>query len=267
MRFGYCVNMIARDEYRVGYAHIERLKALGFDYIDLAIAQMMDMPMDVFKSEILDRLHTFDLPCVCVNNLFPASLRLTGPEADHAAVLEYTRRAFERAAMLGASRAVFGSSGARNVPFGFSHEEATQQLVDVLQALDPIAAQYGITFVIEPLNRSESNILTSLAESAELCRRAACPQTKMLIDSYHMALSGETAADIACTTGTLRHAHMARPLGRGLPLPGDGEDYAALFRAMRAAGYDDAVSIEAYIPDDIDTLLPISLAYLHRCAE
>ena len=43
MRFGYCVNMLARDEYGVGYEWIPRLAALGYDYIDLPMAQMMAM--------------------------------------------------------------------------------------------------------------------------------------------------------------------------------------------------------------------------------
>ena len=43
--------------------------------------------------------------------------------------------ALDRAARLGAVKAVFGSSGARNVPFGFPRTEAAKQLCEVLDYL------------------------------------------------------------------------------------------------------------------------------------
>ena len=45
MRYGYCVNMLAEDTYGVGYAWIPRLAGLGFDYVDLPMAQMMNIPV------------------------------------------------------------------------------------------------------------------------------------------------------------------------------------------------------------------------------
>ena len=267
MRFGYCVNMLAEDPAGVGYDWISRLPGLGFDYVDLPMAQMMALSDEEFEQLVVAPLRESGLPCVCSNNLFPASYRLTGPNADHDAAYAYCEKAFPRAAKLGASRLVFGSSGARNVPFGFPREEATRQLAALLTRLSPLAAQYGLTMVLEPLNRAESNILTSIRESVALCRAVDQPAVRMLVDSYHMSLSGETAADVAQTTGMLQHVHIARPLGRGLPCEGDGEDYPAFFRALRAAGYDDAVSIEAYLQNQPIDAIAASLQYLRNCAK
>ena len=36
---------------------------------------------------------------------------------------------------------------------------------------------------------------------------------------------------------------------RAIPAPGDGEDYAAFFAALHAAGYDGEVSLEGSAPD------------------
>lgn len=246
MRYGYCVNMLAEDTYGVGYAWIPRLAGLGFDYVDLPMAQMMNMDNTDFQELVAAPLKASGLPCVCVNNLFPASIRLTGPEAVQSTALDYCRRAFERAAALGASRAVFGSSGARNVPLHWPHEQALLQLAELLTQLGGVAKEYGITLVIEPLNRGESNIITSIAEGLRLCKTAAHENVQMLVDFYHMSLSGEDASAGAAATGALRHVHLARPLGRGLPCPGDGEDYAGFFAALQSAGYDGELSIEAY---------------------
>ena len=262
MRYGCCVNMLARDEYRVGFDWIEILPGLGFDYVDLPIAQMMDMDEASFAEKIVRPLRSSGIPCVCVNNLFPASIRLTGPDADFGAALDYIRRALDRAARLGAVKAVFGSSGARNVPFGFPHAEAARQLCEVLQKIAEPAREYGVTYVIEPLNKLESNILNGIAESQALCEAANDPQVKMLADTYHMALCGETPKDVLRTRGSLRHVHLARPLGRGMPTPGDGEDYASFFGALRTIGYDEDISIEAYAPSDPENELKTALDYL-----
>lgn len=50
MRYGYCVNMLAEDTYGVGYAWIPRLAGLGFDYVDLPMAQMVNMVTRTFRS-------------------------------------------------------------------------------------------------------------------------------------------------------------------------------------------------------------------------
>ena len=262
MRYGYCVNMIAQDSFGVGYGWIPALKDAGFDYVDLPMAQMMQMDDGTFRSRILSALRETGLPCDCVNNLFPAGIRLTGPEAVHADAVYYCRRAFERAAALGAQRAVFGSSGARNVPCGWPRAEAERQLAALLRLLAPLALEYGITLVIEPLNRSESNVITSIADGMRLCDAVSSEAVQMLADFYHMSLSGERAAEVAPAGTALRHVHIARPLGRGLPMPGDGEDYAAFFDALRAVGYDGDVSIEAYAPADTAQAVKASLTYL-----
>lgn len=262
MRYGYCVNMIARDAYGVGYDWIPRLAALGFDYVDLPMAQMMEMDDQTFQTLVAAPLKASGLPCVCVNNLFPAAIRLTGPDADTDAALDYCRRAFPRAAALGAGRAVFGSSGARNIPCGWPLEQAEAQLALILTQLGELAAAYGITLVIEPLNRGESNILTSIAGGMRLCRTVGLDQVKMLVDFYHMSLSGEGPADVATADGALRHVHIARPLGRGVPCSGDGEDYPAFFAALQSAGYNGEVSLEAYAPHDTERTIKDALLYL-----
>ncbi len=267
MRFGYCVNMIAADPHGVGYDWIPQLAALGFDYIDLPMAQMMALDDGAFRALVADPLAASGLPCVCVNNLFPASIRLTGPDADWNAALRYAEKAFSRAEILGARRAVFGSSGARNVPLFWPGEQATTQLAEFLGLLADRAATHDVTLVLEPLNRGESNILTNIAESVRLCRQVSHPAVQMLADYYHMSLSGEAPSDLVLTAGRLRHVHIARPLGRGLPTEGDGEDYHTFLSMLETIGYVGGVSIEAYAPEHTAEAIRTSLAYLRSQLE
>lgn len=246
MKYGYCVNMLARDNFGVGYEFIPVLHELGFDYIDLPIAQIMDMDERQFEELILAPLKDAGLPCLCANNLFPSLFRLTGPDARRDEALEYAKRAFPRIARMGAVYTVFGSSGARNMPLGWSLQDGERQLAEVLTALIPIADEYGITFVIEPLNRGESNIINTIADGLRLAQSVRHPRVMMLADTYHMALAGDGNNALELAGSMLRHVHVARPLGRTVPARGDGEDYAGFFKTLKSIGYKGGISIEAY---------------------
>ena len=158
---------------------------------------------------------------------------------------------------------MFGSSGARNVPMRWLMGDAAEQLSQMLALLAVPAEDSGITLVLEPLNRGESNILTSIAEGVRLCKDLDEDNIQMLADYYHMALSGEGPMDLIIATARLQHVHIARPLGRALPLPGDNEDYWAFFSMLKRTGYDGDISIEAYAPEeDRAEAIRRSLAFL-----
>lgn len=267
MKFGYCVNMIAQDKARTGHQWIPALKRAGFDYVELPLAQLMAMPEQDFLSGPLAMVEKNDFPCLCCNNFFPATYRLTGPHADHEEALGYAASALKRSAMLGAKRVVFGSSGARNMPTGFPLSDGLHQLSTLLKQLGDIAHSHNITVVIEPLNISESNIIHRFSEAAMLSRQVDHPRVKALMDSYHMRLACEPWDSLLDGKGLLKHVHVARPLNRSLPAPLDGEDYQAMFRCMKAIGYDDTLSIEAYLqPEQGADDLANALAYLRAQA-
>lgn len=266
MQFGYCVNMIARDAWGVGHENIPMLAHLGFDYVELPIAQLMDMDEDTLRDSPIALLKESGLPCRSCNNFFPGSHRLTGPDADHARALAYADAALDRAASLGAKRVVFGSSGARNAPIGFPPDRAGDQLAEILTRLAPMAESRGITLVIEHLNIAESNLVNRFADGLALAKTVDHPAVAVLADYYHLRMMQDTSDAIPSAGRYLQHVHIARTLLRSLPLPGDGEDYAALFAAFRAAGYDGTVSIEAYMPGQNAADLAVSLAHLRSFA-
>ena len=50
MRLGVCVNMLASPEDPVGAAYLPVLHRLGYDYVELPLAQVMDLPGDAFSA-------------------------------------------------------------------------------------------------------------------------------------------------------------------------------------------------------------------------
>jgi sugar phosphate isomerase/epimerase len=233
--------MVAEDPEKIGFSRIAEAAELGFDYAELPLAQVMQLTQNAFKK----MLRAVDMPCLCMNNFFPASVRLTGPEANEATALNYVARALDRAAELGAVTVVFGSGGARNIPDGFSHDLAIEQLIRMLSLFAPLAKERGITLVIEPLNRMESNIINSLGEGIMLARSVNHPSVACLVDFFHAGLAGDPCAFIREAGSLLRHVHIARTFGRSMPVYADEDAYQPFFSALHTAGYDMTISLEA----------------------
>jgi len=202
------------------------------------------------------------LPVEAVNCLLPGELKTTGPEVDFEAVAAYIRVVCARARKVGIKRIVFGSGGSRKVPEGFDHARAAQQIVEHLKRWGPIAAENDLTIVVEPLNKSETNIINTVDEGAELVRRADHPNVRLLADTYHMARDGDEAQAIRRAGGLIAHAHCAEAGGRA-PVGFGGEDHRPYFRALKDVGYDDRVAIEASF-QDLQAQLPRAVEKLRQ---
>jgi sugar phosphate isomerase/epimerase len=246
VRLGVCGCLISPAD-PLGVEIVEQLATLGYDYLELSLRDLAVLPETAFTS-LVTRLQRAGVPCEACNNFFPAEIRLTGPAADLPAAVTYARKALARAARLGVTVVVFGSSGARNVPAGFPLDEAWAQLRALLVALGPVAEEHGLTIVIEHLNRGESNILNSIAEGWRLAQEVAHPRIRVLADAYHVRQENEDPAIMAQVTPPIAHVHVAQRAERVFP-DGTDAELAAFFRQLRATGYAQRVSIEGYTKD------------------
>ena len=50
MKFGCCLNMVAEGPDGTGIEHIEKLAQLGYDYVELPTAQMMELDDEAFAA-------------------------------------------------------------------------------------------------------------------------------------------------------------------------------------------------------------------------
>ena len=249
MRFGCCLNMLSKRPDGTGAEHLDTLKAAGYDYVELPLAEMCAMPDRDIQS-LREKLELMGLSCEACNNFFPKTLRLTGSNADPACAAEYTARALELAASLGAKRVVFGSGPAKNVPNGFPIEKGYEQVVRLLQTAAPIAAEKEITIAIEPLRRAECNLINTFAEGCRLAADVSHRNVKVLVDYYHFTVEQEPLNNLReFGAKWLTHVHFAEPDGRVYPTADAAGRYLAFFRTLKEIGYDGRVSIEAYSGD------------------
>jgi D-psicose/D-tagatose/L-ribulose 3-epimerase len=247
MRFGCCGSMISPASDPLGIAIVEDLARMGFDYIELSLANIVELSDEAF-ARLCRRLASAGVACEACNNFFPPRVRLTGPDAQLSTALAYAASAMDRAASLGARTIVFGSSGAKNVPAGFDRGAAWGQIVSLLRHLAPLAQERGITIAIEPLNRLESNIVNNVKEGLQLLCEVDHPHVQLLVDYYHLLMEREDPKIVVQAGPAIRHLHLARLEGRSFPLQPDA-DFRTFFRCVRQGGYDGRCSIEAFTSD------------------
>jgi D-psicose/D-tagatose/L-ribulose 3-epimerase len=235
--------------YCAGLKGLETAKAAGFDYVELGATEIAALSDADFEAA-LEQAKKIDIPTPNANLFLPASLRLTGAQpADPEEQLTYVRKAFARLNRLGVKILCFGSGGARRVPEGFSKEEAFAQLVAFGKRIAPEARAHGITVVIEPLRRQETNIINTTAEGLALVKAVGDPNFQLLIDFFHLASEKEDPAVILEARQHIRHLHMANPNGRVFPQQWEEYDYAPFFAMLRQIGYTGGISIEASSKD------------------
>jgi D-psicose/D-tagatose/L-ribulose 3-epimerase len=249
--------------YCVGLRGLESAKAAGFDYVELGVTEIAGLSDPDFAAAVA-HVRDVGIPTPNANLFLPGSMHLTGPQpTDSETEMAYVQKAFARLHQLGVTIVCFGSGGARRVPDGFDKAQAFQQLVDFGKRIAPEARANGITVVIEPLRRQESNIINSAAEGLALVNAINDPNFQLLIDFYHLASEKEDPAIILEAGPHLRHLHMANPTGRVFPLKWDEYDYTGFFASLRKIGYRGRMSIEAS-SQDLATEGPQAIALLRR---
>lgn len=250
MDFGCCVNLLATPDDPVGLQWLERVVAVGFDYVELPVAEMMLLDDTAF-ADLVHRLKALELRCMSCNNFFPQHLRLTGSDRREHQIRDYLADALPRIGALGAQTIVFGSAGAKNVPAGFPMTVAWEQVAEDLQVIsDAIAATLpNVRIAIEPVCKRESNILLNYAESVSMAEKVKRANVLCLVDYYHMRVEEEALDDLHKGGTLLRHVHISCPNGRTYPFEDDGEDYAAFFDVLRRIDYKGNISVEGFTND------------------
>ena len=261
MRIGCCANMVRQIGDDIGIERLETIAAAGYDYIELPLAQMIELCDEEFES-LTVRINKSGICCEVCNNFFPSSIILTGNRVDQRLTERYVDIALERVKKLGVSIIVFGSSEAKNVPEGFEYDSAWKQIVNLLRMINKKIAKHNINIVIEPLCKAESNIVNNTREGLKLTEEVNREHIKLLVDFYHMNIEKEDMCILEEITGYLQHIHIANPNGRVFPHPDDGVDYKEFFRNIKQAGYNGRVSIEAYT-DNFEQDIITALETMH----
>jgi len=216
----------------------------GYDYFEpsaATIAAMTEPAFATFKDQVL----ASPIRCSSVNILF-RSQKVVGPDVNLDEVMKYLDSTFERCKSIGTEVVVWGSSGSRRVPDGYSRDTAWEQIKTYLKRAGDVAKAKGVVIGIEPLRKQESNIINTGAEALKLVHEVNHPQVKMIIDYYHMRIENEDPEIVRTAKDEIVHMHFANPTGRRWPHSVDEDPvfYAKFFEMVKAINYKRGLSIE-----------------------
>lgn len=221
------------------------LKEAGAEFLTVGVQDLLapDKSDEEFQ-KLLEKAKKSPLPVLACNGFIrPKHLRCVGEEANHDEVLEWADTTFRRARQADVKFIVFGSSGARRLKDGWPKEKADAQFIALLKKMAPLAQAQKITVVLEQLNESECNYITTITEAAEIVRQVNHPNIRLLADIYHMTMMNDTPEDLAKAMDVIVHIEIAEKEGRSFPGT-NGEDFREFFKVLKKANYQGAISIE-----------------------
>ena len=223
-----------------------RVKAMGFDVLELGVENPGDWDPERV-AEILTGNGLGSSLCVAMGE----DRDLTDPELV-SSTQEYVRYCIDAAATIGANVV----AGPLYTPVGKTWqmndaERAANidRLVEGLRPLADYAGERSVRLAIEPLNRFETSFLNTAAQTMEVVDRVDSPAVGALLDTFHMNIEEkDQAAAIRLVGDKLVHFHAC---GNDRGAPGaDSIPWDAISAALHEIGYDGAVVIESFTPDN-----------------
>lgn len=125
----------------------------------------------------------------------------------------------------------------------------SRRLVDSLAQILPAAELAGTRVLIEPINRSETDFITTVGQAMDLIDGMASTALGILADTYHMHIEETSATDALRRAGVrLGHVHVADSNRRA---PGWGRlDFSEIVATLQDMGYAGYLSAEVRpVPD------------------
>ncbi len=245
------------------FANNKLLTEAGFTYIEESVQSFLE-PLNEEEAFIkrLGQIKSEGIIIPACNSFLPGKLKSVGTGAVHDEILRYAETAFRRAEMAGVRIIVFGSSGSRSIPEGFSREKAREQFLDLCGMMGPLARRYKVTVVLEPLNSGECNFLNSVAEGGGIVEEINHPNIRLLADIFHMLREKEGPESILRYGKYIKHIHIAENAGRSAPGV-NGEDFKPYLGALNTINYRGMMSIECSWKDITREAGP-ALSYLRQ---
>jgi hydroxypyruvate isomerase len=133
---------------------------------------------------------------------------------------------------------------------GRPRQEQYASMLEGAKRAGDLAAQAGVTLIVEPLNARVNHrgfFLTTCVEGLQLVKEVDNPHVKLLFDIYHEQVQiGNVIRTIQQARAHTAVFHVADNPGRNDP--GTGEmNYSNIYKAIRATGYSGYVTME-YLP-------------------
>ena len=224
------------------FTNLPEARALGYDFAEVPLCELAALS-DNYFDEFAAWCAGSGLRVAAANRLLPEGLSIVGPDVRATELHAYLTKAFGRLKRLKARVAVLDAPQARTVPEGCDFPQAWRQLGNFLRLCQSHARENGLVVAVEPLRKTECNLLNLVSEATLLTGLLQLGIVGVAANTAAMAMAAEPVTALSQTGSTLCHVHIEHPLTRRMPREADGEDYFKLLRVLKRSGYPGGVSV------------------------
>ena len=237
--------------------NLETLQRLGFDGVELNIQE----------PEIVDplRLKAFLAEFGLVLSMFASGLTAKTSQLS-LATADATRRknAIDRTARFLEFAHEFGAGVIAGYLKGSPQEagpDAGERLATSVQELAPVAGRLKTPLLIEAVNRYESPVGHSLADTWDIARRAGSPFVQILPDTFHMNIEEVNMEQaLRAHLDCFSSLHLSDNTRH---FPGFGAlDFARMIAILDGLGYQGKLAIEGNIKTSFAADVELSMRHL-----
>ena len=227
--------------------YIEKSAKLGFDFLEIGCT-----PVNDFSKETLRDLRK----CADDNGVFltggygPSPDRNLGSENP-----QYVQNAKDFYAKLFENFEILGIDTIGGGLYSYWPADYTKPIdkagdwersVNNVREVGKMAADHGVHFCLEVLNRFEGYLLNTCAEAVQFVDQVGLPNVHVMLDTFHMNIEEDDMADAIRLAGKrLGHFHTGECNRR---VPGKGRmPWREIGSALREIGYDGNVCMEPFV--------------------
>lgn len=239
----------ARPFTREHFDRFRRAKAAGCDFIELLVPEPGELDLDETRAVLAD--HGLGVELAARVNL--ARDLSSADETAYQAGIAYLVSTVAVAARLGArivGGPLYGAPlvFAGRAPAPVAEDERRRRMdriVSGLKIAGQAAADQGITFGIEPLNRFETDIANTTRHGIALAEMVDSPAVGVMLDTFHMNMEDPEIATAIRDCGKRLVHFQANENNRDF-LGAGHVDWPAVARALADVGYAGPITLEPF---------------------
>lgn len=227
---------------------LRHIADLGFEAVELPLENPGDLTADVLR------------PLLTETGLRPYLVGAMAPGRDLVATdvetvrrtQGYLRACIDLAEQIGAPAVCgpFYASTGRVWRIGeLERHRLYRQLRESLEPIADYGAERGVRIGIEPLNRYETSVITTVAQAIEALEPLFTRGVGLALDTYHLNIEERSSAGAIRAAGqNLVHLQVCGN-DRGAP-GGDQTDWSAIWAALDEVGYTGALCLESFTAEN-----------------
>lgn len=225
---------------------LEKIKKYGYDSVEIAVEDFSDKNVNAIRNALEDN----SLNCIICGAFSPERSIISSNKKTQQAGMDYLKQLIDLAVSFSSTMIVGPTYSVGINPELVKPEKkknAWNNCVSNLKEISSYAEASNVNIAVEPLNRYETNFITTAQEAIDLIKEVGSNNIGVQLDIYHMNIEEKDPAESIRKTGNhLFHLHVPEH-DRGTPGTGH-TDWKRIAKALKQINFEKAVVIESCDP-------------------